>query len=269
MNDPKYEADHVKPAYQLRYSWTGWPSKPSQLPLTESKSAISALKEPWEQDGLRVLESNLTPNLIQLTLSTALQVSPVMLATRIKGRLQHQLRKQGSAVDFSRKVSVRSVGDATRAEVEGYIRQQVSKEGLIDKSYQDLLQNLTYRDLNVDLAKPTESHSGSYWYNLHLVFVTQGRYRIPSETMLTNISQATLSQCAQQNCQVSTMAVMPDHLHLAVRSRIDLSPEDLALCLLNRLASIAGNLNSWQSGYYAGTFGEYSMPAVRSQPYNP
>ena len=60
------------------------------------------------------------------------QVSPGFCAARVKGRLQHSLRKTGAPVVFSRKPAVRSLWENTRLDLEGYIRGEVRKEGFAD-----------------------------------------------------------------------------------------------------------------------------------------
>src|SRR5207245_4402426 len=97
----------------------------------------------WETDGLRVLESSLSPDQIQLTLSTTPQVDPITLAARVKGRIQHHCRRNGSLVDFSRKLAVRSLGDPTRAQVEAYVRNQVSNAALADERFRAMLASFT------------------------------------------------------------------------------------------------------------------------------
>jgi hypothetical protein len=59
------------------------------------------------------------------------------------------------------------------------------------------------------------------------------------------------------------LAVLLDHVHLALRGAIEQSPEDIALSFLNNLAHVLDGRPWWEAGYYAGTFGEYSMAAVR------
>jgi REP element-mobilizing transposase RayT len=217
----------------------------------------------WENDGLRVLESSLQADQLQLTLSTTPQVAPITLAGRVKGRIQHHCRLQGIPLAFSRKLAVRSLWDPTRAQVEAYIRDQVLQEALADESYREQLKPCTVIQPKVDLALPTASNSGRYRYNLHLVLVTNARYRVTDVTTLARIRDATLRICAKKGYAASRLAVMPDHLHLAVRGAIAQSPEEMALSFLNNLAYILGQRPWWQPGYYAGTFGEYSMAAVR------
>ncbi len=56
---------------------------------------------------------------------------------------------------------------------------------------------------------------------------------------------------------------MPDHLHLALRGVIEESPEEIALSFMNNLSHFLQLGAVWRLGYYAGTFGEYNMRAIR------
>lgn len=262
LPEPLYQPAALRPAYQLRYGWTGWPSQ-KPFPTNVLASVLPDIAPEWEKDGLRVLESSLTAEQIQLTLSTTPQVAPVTLAARIKGRLQHHCRQRGTPIDFSRKLAVRSLGDPTRGDVEAYIRQQVPKEALADERFRERLREFTVVNPQVDLSRPTESRSGRYWYNLHLVLVVSERYRIGAAATLAKIRDTTGRNCAKKGYAASTLAVLPDHLHLAVRGAIAHSPEEMALSFLNNLAHMLDRRPWWQYGYYVGSFGEYSMAAVR------
>src|SRR5262249_16372765 len=115
----------------------------------------------------------------------------------------------------------------------------------------------------VNLAAPTETNSGRYWYNLHLVFVVSQRYRIGDPATLGQIRDTVGRICTRKGYGASTVAVLPDHLNLAIRGAIEHTPEEIALAFLNNLAYHLGQRPWWQAGYSAGTFGEYSMAAVR------
>jgi REP element-mobilizing transposase RayT len=261
--EPLYRPENLHAAYQLRYSWTGWASG-SPFPGDILTRVLPAVSPDWEKDGLRVLESALAPRQLQLTLSTTPQVAPVTLAARVKGRLQHHFRRVGAPIDFQRNLSVRSVGDARRDAVEKYIRDQVPNEVLADERFREMLSALTQVDQGVDLSVPTETKSGRYWYNLHLVLVTGERYRISQPATLQAIRETALRICVKKGFTASRLAVLPDHLHIALRGAVDQTPEQIALAFLNNLAYVLEQRPWWQSGYYAGTFGEYSMAAVRS-----
>ena len=109
-SQPLYVARNQTPAYALRYSWSAWATNGNLNEL--SKDGWLALAASWETDGLRLLERQVQRREILLTFSTTPDVSPVFLATRANGRLQHACRTTlETPVDFSRKLAVRSVGD--------------------------------------------------------------------------------------------------------------------------------------------------------------
>jgi len=262
LPEPLYRPEELRPAYQLRFRWTGWASS-TPFPTDFIARVLPDVVPEWEKDGLRLLESSLAPKQLQLTLSTTPQVSPVTLAGRVKGRLQHHGRLRGCPIDFSRKLAVRSLGDPTRAQVEAYIRNQVAREALADPRFQEMLTSFTVVNRQVDLSLPSETASGRYWYNLHLVFVVSERYRIGEPATLAQIRDSVARICVRKGYAASTVAVLPDHLHLAVRGAVEQAPEAIALSFLNNLAYVLGQRPWWQGGYYAGTFGEYGMAAVR------
>jgi REP element-mobilizing transposase RayT len=262
LPEPLYRPTDLRPAFQLRYGWTGWPSKAS-FPTDLLARLLPDIAPEWDKDGIRVLESSLAPGQIQLTLSTLPQVPPVTLAGRVKGRIQHHCRRSGSPIDFSRKLAVRSLGDPTRVLVETYIRNQVPNEALADERSREMLTSFTVVNPQVDLSEPAESNSGRYWYNLHLVLVAGERYRTGEAATLAKIRDAALRICVKKGYAASTLAVLPDHLHLAVRGAVAQSPEEIALSFLNNLSYALNQRPWWQAGYYAGTFGEYGMAAIR------
>jgi REP element-mobilizing transposase RayT len=261
LPEPLYRPADLRPAYQLRYGWTGWPWK-GPFPSDLLGRLLPDIAAEWEGDGLRVLEASTTAEQLQLTLSARPQVSPITLAARVKGRLQHHGRRRGTPVDFSRKLAVRSVGDPTRAQVETYIRTQVPKETVADERFREMLNSFTVVNPQVDLAQPMASNSGRYWYNLHLVLVVSARYRMGEPATLAKIRDTALRICTKKGYAASALVVLPDHLHLALRGAVSQSPEEIALAFLNNLAHALGQ-RWWEAGYYAGTFGEYSMAAVR------
>ncbi len=261
--EPLYKVTDLRPAYQLRYSWTGWPSQTS-FPTDILPTILADIAPEWEKDGLRVLESSLASDKLQITASATPAVAPVTLAARIKGRLQHHCRRKGVPIDFSRKLAVRSLGDPTRCQVEAYISNQVPHEPLADERFREILRSFTVVNPEVDLAKPTESNSGRYWYNLHLVLVASGRYRTGDPATLAKIRDTTLQICTKKSYGASRLAALPDHLHIALRPNVTHTPEEIALSFLNNLAHVL-KATWWQPGYYVGTFGEYSMAAIRSE----
>jgi len=262
---PLYTASTLRPpAYHLRYTGSGWPST-GLFPHLPPPSFWEPLQTAWEADGLRMLERKWSPDLIQFTFSVRPQISPVIFTARVKGRLQHALRKAESPTEFSRKVAFRSIGANHRAEVENYIQAQVDKEQFVDPRFTELVKQFTVAVPAVDLAAPTATNSGRYWYNLHLVLIVQGRYRIADPDFLRTTHDWSFKIATKKGHTISRLAVMPDHLHIAMRGNIAHSPEEIALGFLNNLAFALGQRAHWEPCYYAGTFGEYDMGARRKK----
>jgi REP element-mobilizing transposase RayT len=255
---------HPKPdggAYHLRYSWTGFASGGSfaQRPI----AAIEDTRSAWERDGLRVLEYRWTDELVQILFSATPGISPERLAARAKGRLDHALRQAKIDLPFSRKVSVRAVGDNTRRDLEEYLKRQVDEEQFADERCAASIGRLQFVDPRVNLSIQAESARGQYWYNLHLVLVARDRGRIRDPQVLQRLRDAFLRIAAKNKHTVGRLAVMPDHLHAMVRPQIGESPLEIVFGYQNNLAYMLDQGRIWSDGYYVGTVGEYSMAAVR------
>ncbi len=263
---PLYSGENLTPAYHLRYTWTGWPSRNGEPFQSQPPEGIfDPLRSLWESDGLRFLEHDWSPESIQLAFSVKPTVSPVLCAARAKGRLQHQLRQLGQPRKFSRKVALRSVGRNTRETVENYVRDQVTKEGFVEEGFAERLKSLQHEDSTAKLSEPATTASGRYWYNLHLVLVTAERYRVADGSTLQKLSDGCLKIAKKKGYAISQLSVMPDHLHIALRGNVEESPHGIALAFQNNLAYLIGQQRIWMDGYYVGTFGEYDMKPIRAR----
>jgi REP element-mobilizing transposase RayT len=260
--NPLYRSENLRPAFQLRYSWTGWFK--SAWPNMPNSAILATLDPLWEEDGIRRLEQNWSADHCQITFSAKPGVSPIFLARRAKGRLQYLLRTAGHGFPgFSRKVSVRSVGENTSKDVTAYIASQVVRETFDDARFRAMLAQFTRTFPAVDLADPNESARGRYWYNLHIVLVSASRGRNRDPADLRKLYEQTLKIADKKAHRIAAISMMPDHLHLALRGNIEQSPLDIALGFQNNLAYAMGQSPIWQEGFYAGTFSEYDMGAIR------
>ncbi len=259
---PLYQPTADDGAYQLRFSWTGWPSE--KLFADQPIHLIEQTKRLWERDNMRVLESRWTPELVQILFSAKPTVSPVFIAHRAKGRLDNALQRAGIRAPFSRKVAVRAVGDKTRRDVEAYIERQVAKDCYVDQRFARWLSELTVRNATVDLSQPAESARGRYWHNLHLVLVVDQHYNIRTLDVLTGLRDCFLKISAAKKHRVSCLSILPSHLHAAIRPPIETTPLEVVHTYQNNLAALLRLGRLWSTGYYVGTFGEYSMQAVRN-----
>jgi len=225
---------------------------------------LSAPVEGWEQDGFRLLETRFSPERILMTFSVKPGVVPTLFTARVKGRLQRALAGAGLRVAFSRKLAMQSIGENHREDVEAYISNQIARESWADPRIVQQLAPFTVTNPSVDLSVPTETTSGRYWYNLHLVLVTEKRWRNSEVSWLAKIRDQSFRIAEKKGYGISRLSVMPDHLHFSLRGNIEHSPEQIALAFQNNLAYILGKARVWRDTYYVGTFGEYDMNAVRS-----
>jgi len=260
---PLYTSENIdSPAYHLRYSWTGWPSA-GTFPPAPDESFFETLEKRWETDGIRPLERKWSAEQIQFTCSVRATVSPTVFAGRVKGRLEHAFRKAGTRINFSRKVAFRSLGESKREQVEAYIAKQATKERFVDSRFEALVANYTQVNHSVRLEEPTETTRGRYWYDLHIVLVTDHRMRFTDETSLACICDTCDKVAGKKGHRIATWSVMPDHVHLALRGNVEQSPEEVALGFMNNIAFAFGQKAVFRPSYYVGTFGEYDMGAVR------
>lgn len=245
--------------HRLTYTWDGWPSKKtSPLPPLPDLTETDRL---WQGDGLRRLGVRWTPELAQLSFEAVPGISPILFVSRVKGRLDHALRKVGSPVAWSRKVGFRVLGENTDPVVEGYLRQQQVRADLADPKYRWTLEEFSREFPQVDLEDPAETSSGRYWYNLHLVAVTNGRWRMGREDYLPVLSEAIPAWAAQERAALRAMALMPDHLHLALRGNPSRSPEEIATGLYRAL-NRAARCRLFSDRIYVGTFSAYSRGRI-------
>lgn len=249
--------------HHLHYSWAGWPSQGAFAP-EPPPAFFEALALAWRADGLELAARDWTLERVQMTFKAAPEVAPVFLAGRAKGRLQHALRQAGAPCDFSRKTAVRSLGDNRSPEVQGYLRQQAARADLLDDRYRAELQAAAFEDAAIDLSAPTETTKGRYWFNLHLVAVTSGRFRIGKEDFLDKVRAGVFAWAEETGSRLKAFAPMPDHVHVAARANPERSPLDLAEALWRSLNRAAG-CGLMGENVYAGTFSEYGLGAVMKQ----
>ena len=186
----------------------------------------------------------------------------MLFVARVQGRLQHALRLGGTPVRFSRKVAFRGIGENHTVEVENYIQKQVEKEQFVDPRFSELLKRFTIVDPAEALDEPSESNSGRYWYNLHVVLAVASHGRIRSEDDFAKLDRMVQATAEKHQYGLAARAWMPDHLHVALRGNIQESPGEIAVSIMNNTAFAMGQTAIWQPGFYVGTFSEYDVRAV-------
>jgi hypothetical protein len=260
--------------HRLIYTWAGWPKdKNTPLPAEPDESFFTNLGEAWASDGLEMISRKWTPERIQITFRADPVAAPVFVTARAKGRLDHALRKSGHPTAFSRRVGFRTLGENTSPVVLRYLARQYDRADLADPKYINQLRAASWVNPDFNSADPQPTGHGRYWFDLHMVLVTEGRFRIGrwinpldlrdatlewGENLARTVNH-TLSGHAQPG--VKSLAVMHDHVHVAFRGHISHSPHDMAGDLLTRLNRRAG-CRVMQERIYVGSFSEYSVHAI-------
>ena len=256
--------------HKIAYAWSGWP-KSDPFPPEPAADFFAALDAAWAGDGLRRLSCRWQPDLIQIAFAAPPDISPETAAARAKGRLDHALRARGWRAGLSRKVALRSLGENTLETVLRYIATQLDRADLADPRYAASLAAAAWEDGAVDLSGPLASGHGRYWFNLHVVAVTDGRWRVGREDFLQKIpaavrewgaTLAAAGDSAAARAGVRSLAVMPDHLHVALRGPAGRTPADLAASLRSALNHAAG-CALFSPRIYVGTFSDYPLSALR------
>jgi REP element-mobilizing transposase RayT len=116
----------------------------------------------------------------------------------------------------------------------------------------------------VRLVEAVTTHSGRYWYNLHLVLVRSGRRWMTDYDVLGKTLNGVLKVADAKGDRLKSVAVMPDHVHAALGGAPEQTPEEIALCFMNNLSFVLGRNRVWEDGYYVGTFSEYGADVVRA-----
>ena len=261
---PMYTPKSVTPVSRLGYDCTVWLSDGQIFP-PGTLDVIRQTASLWKADGLVLDEHFVKGDKAQILFSARHDVAPVIFVARIKGRLQHALRQNGTPVKFSRKVAFRCLGENTSKIVTGYLRKQVSKEGFIDPRFEKRMQKFTVVHDDVDLSEPFASVRGRYWYNLHLVLVVDGRMQFKITEPLAKLRDGCLRIARQKGYRLKSVAVMLEHIHISLGGVPEHSPEDIALTFMNNLVWLLGRNRIWQDGYYVGTFSEYTLRDLPSQ----
>lgn len=259
MPEPIYTPSNCSHAYQLRWSLALFPR--AEIPPQEDW--LATLKEAVARDNVRILEVS-TEHCPQFVLSTTPTISPSEIIKSVKGRLQHLLQSKIPKA-FRRNYWITSVGDARTDVVENYITEQLGHHQMADERVQTMFKNYVEEFPQVDLNDPQSSAHGRYVYNLHLVLQHTDRWSDVNEARLDQ-SKARIHAAAEKHGhRLSRLAILADHVHLALGCQVTESPEEVALSYMNNLAHVHGMQARFSYSYYVGTFGKYDIGAIRKR----
>jgi REP element-mobilizing transposase RayT len=260
---PIYTLDNCRFCAPLRWGLTiFWRAAPRDAAWFHELAAS------LEPDGIRLLGHRFAePGTSQFALSTLPQVRPLLLVSRVKGRLQHLLRSPHPKA-LQRNYALRSFGPATREAVETYVGSQLDHHRMADSRTQAFLAPFQIHHAEIDLSQHRSTLHGIYWYNVHVVVVHRERWPGVDEQVLQQAMEMIERVSGAKGYALSRGGILADHIHLALGCPITSAPAEVALAFLNNLAYVHGMKPVFQFGAFVGTFGEYHQGAVASDQEN-
>jgi REP element-mobilizing transposase RayT len=257
MSLPIYTADNSHSAYQLDWSYSlFWHEQPASLDWFRDLQPIC------ETDHIRLLQHKFKPpNVSQFLVSTRPDVRPLLIAQRVKGRLQHLIRAEKPNA-FRRNYSLRSIGSTRREKLDLYLATQLRHHPSAAPRVQERFVNYQIYHPDVDLSQPQRTLHAIYWYNLHVVFVNEARWREIDDRILRNLRDMIETTSRTRGHLLSRAAIVPDHYHLTLGCKLEESPQEIVLSYMNNLAQVCGGRPIFQFSYYTGTFSEYDLGVI-------
>jgi REP element-mobilizing transposase RayT len=257
MSSPIYTAENCTPAYQLDWSYSlFWHALPHDARW------FKELQPLCEHDHVRLLQHAFRPpHVSQFLVSTRPDITPLLIVQRLKGRLQHLIRSTAPRA-FRRNYSLRSIGSTRRDKLDHYLATQLQRHRPADPRVESRLAKYQLHHPEVDLSQETRTSHAIYWYNLHLVFVNDERWREIRHEILQSLSNMIERVSRAKRHRLSRAAIVPDHMHLTMRCGLEESPEEVALAYMNNLAHACGGKPVFKYSYYAGGFSEYDLGVI-------
>ncbi|MBP88069.1 MAG: hypothetical protein CMJ64_15315 [Planctomycetaceae bacterium] len=255
MPDPIYTPKTCRePAYQLDWSYSVfWHQTPTDF------SWLEELKQLNEKDGIRILQHEFQePKVSQFLISTRPQVAPLIIAQRVKGRLQRLVRDTIPNA-FQRNYGLRSIGSTRREKLDHYLASQLNHHPMADERVNERLKRYQIHHPHLDLSNPRQTSHAQYWYNLHIVLVNDGRYMEIRDELLQGLQKMIVNAANAKGHWLSRAAIVSDHIHLTLGCKLEESPEEVVLSYMNNLAHACGMKAVFRDGYYVGTFSEYDF----------
>jgi len=252
-----YTPENCAAAYQLNWSYAVFWNNP-----THDCGWFPELQEACEKDSIRLLEHEFKPpNVSQFLVSARPAIPPVLIAQRVKGRLQYLLRRTNPTA-FRRNYSMRSLGSTRDAKLDAYLASQLQHHPMADVRVQERFAAYQIHHPEVDLVLPRRNGHASYSYNLHLVFVTEERWREIRDTVLIKVRDMIGAASRRKGHLLKRAALLPDHIHLTIGCSLAEAPRDVALSYMNNLSYVQNMSDVFRYSYFVGTFGEYDLGVI-------
>ncbi len=216
-----------------------------------------AVKDLYAPDGIRLCSGSVNRGKVMLILEAGADHAPQWIAGRLKGRLNHFLKKAyPDFPGFDRSFFFQSLGQNDRRIVSAYVQNQVKSSDLVDPLYRRRMNELRFHEEGE--SKRSTSHRGRYDLVVHVVLIIANRHRIFSAEA-RKVFEGLLGACRVLDAKAFDISMMPDHAHLMIGWPSELSADELLEGLKRESGKRMRRSAYWQDGGYVGTVGPYKM----------
>ena len=270
---------HLESAYQLHFYLC---FKTHYLrPMFEDRQVRmllgSAAEDACMRHGYHLLDTQLSIDHVRVllslkpdqTVSKAVQILKGNLSRRLSLAFPDLLARYRTKSLWAEGYFARSTGKSDLEATRQYVEGQPAHHGYRGEWIEAL-----------EYSNPT-FHSPAFVFdhcvailNYHVVLVTKFRTTVFDEHIAPNLFDYIIAVGNKHGFAVEKMSLLPDHLHLILEARPDVSITECVSSLLNNthywmekrywgVLKETGCWDVWQPSFYAGTLGEYTTAQVR------
>ena len=274
---PHFKA--LEAAYQLHFYFCFKTHYLKPLLATSGADLLvrDTLADVCERQQYHLLETDIADDHLRLLLSLQPAQTVSQAAKMLKGNLDHQFANAFTkALEINRCKKLwargyfaRSSGKIDLERARQYVTCQVTHQGYKGEWTKPLsYRNEQFRSPAFELA-----HSLTV-LDYHLVLATQQRIHLFDETIAQPLFSYLKAIGEKRGFVVERFGLLPDHMHLLLEARPDISIEDCARAIMENThywmtKKYFGVLketeawNVWEPSFYAGTVGEYTTAQVK------
>lgn len=249
-------------AYCLRYAFTCWLDQ--DIPFQLLQVALLQTQKALEKSKLRVLRTRYCNEQLQMVLSCRPGHSAFEIARHTKSQIAFDLKQHDIRTAIKRKFILRRVGENTSKDLEQYLQRQVERRDYVDDRFSASLTPYT-KSFRTDHSMCFSTTHGRYWNDIHLVVSTQDSFCVVHSRVWDELCELAKSWLEDSSNLLSSISLLPDHLHLLIRLDVNSTPYEVGSGLITQLNSLRSMPNIYRPKFYVGTYGAYSMTAVRNK----
>jgi putative transposase len=262
---------HIEWAFQLHYHLCFRTYRRREFFKAADERLADTFNQLYALHGYRSLEMKLRAADVQLLLSLRPEHAISDVLKKIKGGSSAVLRAQmGIATSlWARGYLARTSGKARLAAVKNYLEEQAQHHGYAHRPLPPV-----FRFRNANPAQLSVAHA-VFDLKYHLVFATKFRQCIFDSRLGEALIEYWLKVAEKREFALDQATVLPDHVHMVVRTTPKMSIGECGLLLMNNGQYFVGRywpsrliearINQlWQPSAYAGSCGELPTAVLKS-----